>query len=127
MRSLTLNWVTFCIETSNKAVVLKLHKDYVPIFMEVSAFSPKCLMFFTSFLGLRFCLIFWLKIYFVTLCNMIFMFLMLPYMCQKKKEGKTFNFRVGVQFFLSAGFGLSCLQFCMVLEFGLVSFKSFNR
>ncbi|KAM2730989.1 hypothetical protein EV1_002177 [Malus domestica] len=34
VRSLTLNWVTFCIETSNKAVVLKLHKDYVPIFME---------------------------------------------------------------------------------------------
>ena len=37
MRSSTLNWVTFCIETSNKAVVLKLHKDYVPIFMEVSS------------------------------------------------------------------------------------------
>lgn len=36
MRSLTLNWVTFCIETSNKAVVLKLHKEYVPICMEVS-------------------------------------------------------------------------------------------
>ncbi|BBG92843.1 ARM repeat superfamily protein [Prunus dulcis] len=35
VRSLTLNWVTFCIETSNKAVVLKLHKDYVPIFMEL--------------------------------------------------------------------------------------------
>ncbi|XP_050387830.1 protein MOR1 isoform X1 [Argentina anserina] len=34
VRSSTLNWVTFCIETSNKAVVLKLHKDYVPIFME---------------------------------------------------------------------------------------------
>ncbi|KAK1306094.1 Protein MOR1 [Acorus calamus] len=34
VRSLTLNWVTFCIETSNKAVVLKLHKDYVPICME---------------------------------------------------------------------------------------------
>ncbi|XP_050154632.1 protein MOR1-like isoform X4 [Malus sylvestris] len=34
VRSLTLNWVTFCIETSNKAVVLKLHKDYVPILME---------------------------------------------------------------------------------------------
>lgn len=34
VRSLTLNWVTYCIETSNKAVVLKLHKDYVPICME---------------------------------------------------------------------------------------------
>ncbi|XP_062224549.1 protein MOR1-like [Phragmites australis] len=34
IRSLTLNWVTFCIETSNKATVLKLHKDYVPICME---------------------------------------------------------------------------------------------
>ncbi|KAK9152687.1 hypothetical protein Sjap_000167 [Stephania japonica] len=34
VRSLTLNWVTFCIETSNKASVLKLHKDYVPICME---------------------------------------------------------------------------------------------
>jgi cytoskeleton-associated protein 5 len=35
-RSLTLNWVTFCIETSNKAAVLKLHKEYVPICMEVN-------------------------------------------------------------------------------------------
>ncbi|CAN1226033.1 Protein MOR1 [Linum grandiflorum] len=34
VRSLTLNWVTFCIETSNKAVVLKAHKEYVPICME---------------------------------------------------------------------------------------------
>lgn len=34
VRSLTLNWVAFCIETSNKAVVLKVHKDYVPICME---------------------------------------------------------------------------------------------
>ncbi|GAV88428.1 HEAT domain-containing protein/CLASP_N domain-containing protein [Cephalotus follicularis] len=34
VRSLTLNWVTFCIETSNKAAVLKAHKDYVPICME---------------------------------------------------------------------------------------------
>ncbi|PKI69294.1 hypothetical protein CRG98_010295 [Punica granatum] len=34
VRSLTLNWVTYCIETSNKAVVLKVHKDYVPICME---------------------------------------------------------------------------------------------
>ncbi|XVF86085.1 hypothetical protein PTKIN_Ptkin18bG0013100 [Pterospermum kingtungense] len=34
VRSLTLSWVTFCIETSNKAVVLKVHKDYVPICME---------------------------------------------------------------------------------------------
>ncbi|XP_059659280.1 protein MOR1-like [Cornus florida] len=34
VRSLTLNWVTFCTETSNKAVVLKAHKDYVPICME---------------------------------------------------------------------------------------------
>ncbi|KAH7538364.1 hypothetical protein FEM48_Zijuj03G0191700 [Ziziphus jujuba var. spinosa] len=34
VRSLTLNWITFCIETSNKAIVLKVHKDYVPILME---------------------------------------------------------------------------------------------
>ncbi|XP_039052270.1 protein MOR1-like isoform X2 [Hibiscus syriacus] len=34
VRSLTLNWVTFCIETSNKAAVLKVHKDYVPICIE---------------------------------------------------------------------------------------------
>uniref|UniRef100_A0A9I9CQR2 Protein MOR1 n=1 Tax=Cucumis melo TaxID=3656 RepID=A0A9I9CQR2_CUCME len=34
VRSSTLSWVTFCIETSNKAVVLKVHKEYVPIFME---------------------------------------------------------------------------------------------
>uniref|UniRef100_A0A7N0ZV85 Protein MOR1 n=1 Tax=Kalanchoe fedtschenkoi TaxID=63787 RepID=A0A7N0ZV85_KALFE len=34
VRSLTLNWVTHCIETSNRTVVLKLHKDYVPICME---------------------------------------------------------------------------------------------
>ncbi|TVU36608.1 hypothetical protein EJB05_18547 [Eragrostis curvula] len=34
VRSLTLNWVAFCIETSNKPTVLKLHKDYVPICME---------------------------------------------------------------------------------------------
>ncbi|CAN4084015.1 unnamed protein product [Withania somnifera] len=30
----TLNWVTFCIETSTKAVILKVHKEYVPICME---------------------------------------------------------------------------------------------
>ncbi|KAK1581520.1 hypothetical protein Q3G72_006760 [Acer saccharum] len=34
VRSLTLNWVTFCIEASNKAVVLEMHKDYVDICME---------------------------------------------------------------------------------------------
>ncbi|XP_062104816.1 protein MOR1-like [Humulus lupulus] len=34
VRSSTLNWVTFCIETSNKAVILKVHKDSVPILME---------------------------------------------------------------------------------------------
>ncbi|XP_057949966.1 protein MOR1 isoform X2 [Malania oleifera] len=34
VRSLTLNWVTCCTEASNKAVVLKVHKDYVPICME---------------------------------------------------------------------------------------------
>ncbi|KAI3709297.1 hypothetical protein L2E82_39057 [Cichorium intybus] len=34
VRSLTLNWVTQCVETSNKAIVLKVHKDYVPICME---------------------------------------------------------------------------------------------
>lgn len=39
VRSLTLSWVTCCIETSSKAVVLKLHKDYVPICMEVSEFE----------------------------------------------------------------------------------------
>jgi len=36
VRSLTLNWVTYCIETSNKAIVLKVHKEYVPICMEVN-------------------------------------------------------------------------------------------
>ncbi|KAL3519697.1 hypothetical protein ACH5RR_017846 [Cinchona calisaya] len=35
VRSLTLNWVTFCIETSNKAAILKAHKEYVPICMEL--------------------------------------------------------------------------------------------
>ncbi|XP_057463028.1 protein MOR1-like isoform X2 [Actinidia eriantha] len=34
VRSSTLNWMSFCIETSNKAVVLKVHKEYVPICME---------------------------------------------------------------------------------------------
>lgn len=34
VRSLTLNWVTYCIESSNKAILLKVHKDYVPICME---------------------------------------------------------------------------------------------
>ncbi|CAA7389138.1 unnamed protein product [Spirodela intermedia] len=34
VRSLTLNWVTSCIESSNKAVVLKLYKEYIPICME---------------------------------------------------------------------------------------------
>ncbi|XP_021726403.1 protein MOR1-like isoform X2 [Chenopodium quinoa] len=34
VRSLTLNWLTFCIETSNKTVIQKAHKDYVPICME---------------------------------------------------------------------------------------------
>ncbi|KAL8032653.1 hypothetical protein ABFX02_13G110200 [Erythranthe guttata] len=34
VRSQTLNWVTFCIETSNKAAILKVHKEYVPICME---------------------------------------------------------------------------------------------
>ena len=36
VRSLTLNWLTFCIESSNKSVIQKAHKDYVPICMEVS-------------------------------------------------------------------------------------------
>jgi cytoskeleton-associated protein 5 len=45
VRSLTLNWVTFCIETSNKAVILKVHKDYVPICMEVSVSLFLMLMF----------------------------------------------------------------------------------
>lgn len=34
VRSLALNWVTHCVETSNKAIILKVHKDYVPICME---------------------------------------------------------------------------------------------
>ncbi|XP_066312782.1 protein MOR1 isoform X1 [Miscanthus floridulus] len=34
VRSSTLTWVAICIETSNKATVLKLHKEYVPICME---------------------------------------------------------------------------------------------
>ncbi|XP_075482197.1 protein MOR1 isoform X2 [Primulina tabacum] len=34
VRSLTLNWVTYCIETSNRAAILKAHKEYVPICME---------------------------------------------------------------------------------------------
>ncbi|WJX14083.1 Protein MICROTUBULE ORGANIZATION 1, variant 2 [Trifolium repens] len=34
VRSLTMNWVTFCIETSNKGIITKVHKDYVPICME---------------------------------------------------------------------------------------------
>ncbi|KAH6829059.1 ARM repeat superfamily protein [Perilla frutescens var. hirtella] len=34
VRSLTLSWVTFCMETSNKASILKVHKEYVPICME---------------------------------------------------------------------------------------------
>ncbi|VFQ98429.1 unnamed protein product [Cuscuta campestris] len=32
--SLTLNWLTVCIETSSKAIILKAHKEYVPICME---------------------------------------------------------------------------------------------
>ncbi|KAH7416157.1 hypothetical protein KP509_14G078100 [Ceratopteris richardii] len=34
VRSLSLSWVTTCIESSPKAIVLKLHKDYIPILME---------------------------------------------------------------------------------------------
>ncbi|KAI4351479.1 hypothetical protein L6164_005845 [Bauhinia variegata] len=34
VRSSTLTWLTFCIESSSKAVLLKVHKDYVPICME---------------------------------------------------------------------------------------------
>ncbi|XP_031503341.1 protein MOR1 isoform X2 [Nymphaea colorata] len=34
VRSLTLNWVTFCIETSNRQTVLKVQKDYVPVCIE---------------------------------------------------------------------------------------------
>lgn len=37
VRSLTLNWLTCCIEASNKPVVLKVHKEYVSICVEVSA------------------------------------------------------------------------------------------
>lgn len=60
VRSLTLSWVTFCIETSNKAAILKVHKEYVPICMEVSStlcFSQTCsfiliLILFNKFLVL---------------------------------------------------------------------------
>eukprot|EP00252_Welwitschia_mirabilis_P027944 TRINITY_DN9838_c0_g1_i1.p1 TRINITY_DN9838_c0_g1~~TRINITY_DN9838_c0_g1_i1.p1 ORF type:complete len:2078 (+),score=475.99 TRINITY_DN9838_c0_g1_i1:649-6234(+) len=34
VRSLTLKWVANCMETSKKDVVMKLHRDYIPIFME---------------------------------------------------------------------------------------------
>ncbi|XP_074307660.1 protein MOR1-like isoform X2 [Silene latifolia] len=34
VRSLTLTWLTFCLETSNKTVIQKVHKEYVPICME---------------------------------------------------------------------------------------------
>ncbi|VFQ87615.1 unnamed protein product [Cuscuta campestris] len=34
VRSLTLNWLTVCIETSSKAIILKAHKEYVPNCME---------------------------------------------------------------------------------------------
>ncbi|XP_024016718.1 protein MOR1 isoform X2 [Eutrema salsugineum] len=34
VRSLTLNWLTFCLETSNKALILKAQKEYVPLCME---------------------------------------------------------------------------------------------
>ncbi|KAK9681891.1 hypothetical protein RND81_10G035200 [Saponaria officinalis] len=34
VRSLTLTWLTFCLETSNKTIIQKAHKDYVPICME---------------------------------------------------------------------------------------------
>lgn len=45
VRSLTLTWVTYCIETSNKAVILKVHKEYVPICMEVRAEQCSLLYF----------------------------------------------------------------------------------
>lgn len=35
VRSSCLTWVATCIETSNKPTVLKLHKEYIPILMEV--------------------------------------------------------------------------------------------
>ncbi|VFQ87609.1 unnamed protein product [Cuscuta campestris] len=42
VRSLTLNWLTVCIETSSKAIILKAHKEYVPICMEcVSDGTPE--------------------------------------------------------------------------------------
>lgn len=34
VRALTLKWVTFCIEMSKKAIILKSYKDYVPICIE---------------------------------------------------------------------------------------------
>lgn len=56
VRSLTLNWVTFCIETSNKATVLKLHKEYVPICMEVNEPSSiRHIIQHLLFLGARSC------------------------------------------------------------------------
>lgn len=48
VRSLTLNWVTFCIESSNKATVLKIHKDYVPICMEVSVILVAGILYNTN-------------------------------------------------------------------------------
>ena len=49
MRSLTLTWVTFCVETSNKSVITKVHKDYVPICMEVSLFILFNIVFLKCF------------------------------------------------------------------------------
>jgi cytoskeleton-associated protein 5 len=40
VRSSTLTWLTFCLETSNKALILKAHKEYVPLCMEVSFLAP---------------------------------------------------------------------------------------
>ncbi|EOA29247.1 hypothetical protein CARUB_v10025521mg [Capsella rubella] len=34
VRSATLKWLTSCLETSNKALILKAHKEYVPLCME---------------------------------------------------------------------------------------------
>lgn len=106
VRSMTLNWVTFCIETSNKAVVLKLHKDYVPIFMEVSASWLECLMYDFDFYALK------VFILFVTFVSCKFLCLnLLLYMSQ-------FNILELLNMIWNF-----CSWLHMVLEFGLVMFK----
>jgi hypothetical protein len=59
VRSSTLTWVAFCIETSNKATVLKLHKEYVPICMEV---NNHFILLATSLFLVLFCI--WADLFF---------------------------------------------------------------